>query len=155
MLVDIGAYCLMPNHFHLLVREKNEGGIQKFMLKLLTAYSMYFNKKNERTGSLFESRYKARHANTDDYLKYLFAYIHLNPVKIIDPEWKEKGITDHDGAKEYLDKYSYSSYMDFVGEKREEGVVLNKTAFPEYFDDFEEFDEYIKEWLVYPRSDLG
>ncbi|MBI5816846.1 MAG: transposase [Candidatus Yonathbacteria bacterium] len=51
-LVDIGAYCLMPNHFHLLVREKREGGISLFVKKLATGYSMYFNKKNDRIGKL-------------------------------------------------------------------------------------------------------
>src|SRR3990167_6058915 len=58
-LVSIGAYCLMPNHFHLLVREKTEGGISKFMSKLMTAYSMYFNKKNSRTGRLFQNTFQA------------------------------------------------------------------------------------------------
>src|SRR3989338_2657209 len=57
-LVDIGSYCLMPNHFHLLIREKMENGISLFMEKLSTAYSMYFNKKNERTGGLFEGTFK-------------------------------------------------------------------------------------------------
>ena len=53
-LVEIGAYCLMPNHFHLLLREKKQGGISLFMQKIITAYTMYFNKKYERTGSLFK-----------------------------------------------------------------------------------------------------
>jgi putative transposase len=149
-LVDIGAYCLMPNHFHFLIREKTEGGIQKFMTKLSTGYSMYFNKKNERTGALFESRYKVKHADTDEYLKYLFAYIHLNPVKMIDPEWKENGIADRVKAKEFLAKYGFSSYLDYMSDRnREEGVILNKQAFPEYFVDFKEFDEFINEWLDY------
>src|SRR5674476_643636 len=82
-LVDIGTYCLMPNHFHLLLREQQENGISLFMKKLLTAYSMYFNKKHNRTGGLFEGPFLARHADTDEYLKYLFSYIHLNPIKII------------------------------------------------------------------------
>src|SRR3989338_5254383 len=58
-LVDIGAYCLMSNHFHLLLHEKEEGGISIFMQKLITAYTMYFNKKYERTGALFAGRFKA------------------------------------------------------------------------------------------------
>lgn len=72
-LVDICAYCLMPNHFHLLLYEKNEGGISKFMQKLQTAYTMYFNKKNERSGALFQGTYKLSLADTDNYLKYLIA----------------------------------------------------------------------------------
>ncbi len=149
-LVDIGAYCLMPNHFHLIVRENQEGGISRFMKKLLTAYSMYFNKKHKRTGGLFEGPFKAKHADTDEYLKYLFAYIHLNPVKIIDPEWKENGITDRGKAKEYLSEYGFSSYLDYMSDtKREEGVILSKQAFPEYFTDIKEFDEFINEWMDY------
>src|SRR3989344_2009952 len=60
-LVEIAAYCLMPNHFHLLVRELEEGGISKFMQKLTTGYTMFFNKKYERSGSLFQGRFKATH----------------------------------------------------------------------------------------------
>ncbi|MCR4283756.1 MAG: transposase [Parcubacteria group bacterium] len=148
-LVDIGVYCLMPNHFHILVREKTEGGITKFLGKLSTGYSMYFNKKNERTGKLFEGVFKATHVDNDEYLKYLFAYIHLNPVKLIDPEWKEKGISDIEKTKEYLNSYKYSSYLDYIGQNREEAVILNKSEFPEYFVDFKEFDDFISEWLKY------
>src|SRR3989344_5723193 len=93
-IVAIGAYCLMPNHFHLLLTPLVEGGISKFMLKLQTGYSMYFNIKNEREGSLFQGTYKATHAQDDEYLKYLYAYIHLNPAKLKDKEWKIKGAHD-------------------------------------------------------------
>lgn len=155
-LVDIGTYCLMPNHFHLLLKEKKEGGISRFLEKMLTGYSMYFNKKYGRTGPLFEGRFKAQHADTDEYLKYLFAYIHLNPVKMIDPEWKENGITDCAKVKEYLEEYDFSSYLDYVSDQnREEELILNKSEFPEYFNSFKEFDEFINEWLNYPRAALG
>ncbi len=149
ILVDIGPYCIMPNHFHILVREKVEGGLTKFMSKLATSYSMYFNKKNKRSGVLFEGKFKAKHANTDEYLKYLFAYIHLNPVKIIDPEWKKNGIADRDGAKKYLAEYTYSSYLDYMGTNRIEGKILNRDAFPEYFGEFKEFSQFIEEWLSF------
>ncbi|MEK7538557.1 MAG: transposase [Patescibacteria group bacterium] len=154
-LVDIGAYCLMPNHFHMLLREKNEGGISRFVEKLLTAYSMYFNKRNERTGRLFENSFRATHVDSDEYLKYLFAYIHLNPVKIIDPKWKENGIKNRSVAQEYLSAYSYSSYLDYLGQERSERHILNKQAFPEYFAQSQEFDSFISEWLNYPRVTLG
>ena len=87
-LVDIGAYCIMSNHFHLLVHERIENGISLFMQKLSTAYTMYFNKRYERSGALFQGRFKAKHLDSDNYLKYIFAYIHLNPVEIIDNGWK-------------------------------------------------------------------
>ena len=154
-IVAIGAYVLMGNHFHLLARETAEYGISKFLNKVLTSYSSYFNKKYKRTGRLFEGTFKAKHIDSDEYLKYIFAYIHLNPVKMIDPEWKEGGIADQEVAKKYLEKYGYSSYLDYVGIKREESAILSKDAFPEYFRDFREFDEFISEWLNYPRGPLG
>src|SRR3989339_783003 len=80
-LVAIGAYCLMPNHFHLLLTPLVNGGISKFMLKLQTGYSMYFNKKNERVGALFQGVFKSQYINEDKYLRYIYAYIHLNPAK--------------------------------------------------------------------------
>ncbi len=70
-LVSIGAYCLMSNHLHLLLREEEESGISLFMQKVSTAYTMYFNRKYKRTGSLFAGRFKAQHAGNDNYLKYL------------------------------------------------------------------------------------
>ena len=133
-LVDIGAWCLMPNHFHLLIREKTESGISTFMKKLLTSYSMYFNKKYHRTGSLFEGPFKAKHLDYDQYLKYQFTYIHLNPIGIVDSGWKEKRIEDKKKAKTFLDNYKYSSYSDYGGGKRLERNILNKEAFPEYFE---------------------
>jgi len=91
-LVNIVTYCLMSNHFHLLIYEKTEGGISKFMQKVTTAYTMYFNKSKQRTGALFQGKFKAKHASiNDNYLKYLVAYIHLNPIKLIDAQWKENG----------------------------------------------------------------
>ena len=148
-IVGIGAYCLMPNHFHLLLYEKKEGGISAFMQKVLTAYSTYFNKKYERSGSLFEGVFKATHADTDEYLKYLFSYIHLNPVKIIEPKWKENGIANRRVAKKYLAGYSHSSYHDYMGVEREEGKILNKEAFPQYFVEFKDFSQFIDEWLSF------
>lgn len=148
-LVDIVAYCLMPNHFHLLVREKEEGGIAKFMGKLSTGYSMYFNKKNDRSGALFEGRFKAKHIDMDEYLKYLFAYIHLNPVKIIDPIWKENGIQNRVAAQDYLSRYGYSSYLDWKGELRLESKILNREAAPEYFTTAKDFDDFVNDWLLF------
>ena len=73
-LVDIRAYCLMPNHFHLLLDYKKEGGISFFMQKLLTAYSKYYNSKKKRSGSLFGGNFKATHLNMDEYLQYIYSY---------------------------------------------------------------------------------
>lgn len=151
-LVDIGAYCLMDNHYHLLVRERIENGISFFMQRLSTAYSMYFNKKYNKTGSLFAGRFKAKHLDSDEYLKYMFAYIHLNPIKMIDKNWKEKGITNKDKSEKYLNHYWYSSYLDYSGKSRIEGCILNKKSFPKYFDSAHDFEFYIKDWLILGRG---
>jgi putative transposase len=148
LLVDIGAFCLMPNHFHILITERTEGGISKFMQKLSTAYSMYYNKKYERTGSLFEGKFKSQHADTDQYLKYLFSYIHLNPIKLIQKDWKEKGIKNKKEAVGYLNSYFYSSYLDFVGEQRIQSKILNIKSFPKYFPNKTSFIKEIFEWLT-------
>lgn len=152
-LADIGCYCLMPNHFHLLLHESRENGITDFMRKLNTAYVMYFNKRHARTGKLFEGVFRAEHADTDEYLKYLFAYIHLNPVKFLEPEWKEKGLRDQVATRVFLEKYFYSSYNDYAAsDDREEAKILNRAAFPGYFQDTKEFKDHLNDWLNYNPS---
>ncbi len=154
-LVNIGAYCLMPNHFHLLINEKIDGGITKFLHKLTTGYTMYFNKKYDRVGPLLQGTFKAEHANSDEYLKYLFSYIHLNPIKLIDPLWKEAGIGDLESAQAFLNDYNYSSYLDYSSDfNRKVSVLLDKAAFPEYFSSIEEFMSNIKEWIIFNQPDL-
>ena len=150
-LISIGAYCLMSNHFHILISQLKEGGISKFMLKVNTAYSMYYNKKYKRSGSLFEGKFKAEHVNDDRYLKYLFSYIHLNPVKLIQKDWKEKGVIDKDETIKYLNKYKYSSFLDYIGEERVQNKILNRKNFPEYFPDRKSFLSEIFEWLNYNK----
>jgi len=148
-IVSIGAYCLMPNHFHILITEKEEGDISKFMQKLSTAYSMYYNKKYERNGGLFEGKFKSQHANTDRYLKYLFSYIHLNPIKLIDKEWREKGIKNIPLAINHLQNYKYSSYSDYLSKQSTQNLVLNVKDFPNYFSTKQVFRKEIFEWLSY------
>ena len=152
-LVDIGCYSEMPNHPHLLLKEKIEGGISKFMGKLLTAYSMYFNTKNERSGTFFVRPFRAQHIANDNHLKYLFAYIHLNPVSLIFPKWKEEGrMIDKKTAKDFLNKYSYSSYLEYLGKIRQEGKILNRKAFPEYFQGVKDFENCLDDWLTFSSS---
>jgi len=110
---------------------------------------MYFNSKFGRTGTLFEGRFKAKHVDSDEYLKYLFAYIHLNPVKLIDPKWKENGIQNRETAYDYLVNYMYSSYSDWKGNTRMESKILNREASPEYFNSSKDFDEFVNDWLMF------
>lgn len=142
--VDIGVFCLMSNHFHLLLYEKTKNGISQFMKKLLTAYSMYFNTKYERVGSLFEGPFKAKYIDSDPYLNWIFSYIHTNPVKLIEPNWKEDGIFDSAKVKDFIDDYKYSSYYDYFINNRPESTILNKEAFPNNFSHLNSFDDLVQ-----------
>jgi putative transposase len=147
-VVAIGAYCLMPNHFHILVNQLVDGGVTKFVNKLCTGYSMYFNKKYKRSGALFQGKFKAEHADIDEYLKYLYAYIHLNPVKLIDSKWKEEGIKDAVKAFDFAASFQYSSLSDYLGQKRDENKILDSKPFPEYFLTPNDIKNEVFEWLT-------
>jgi len=134
-LVSILGYCLMPNHFHLILYEGSEGGISKFMGKLLTAYSMYFNTKYERSGPLFTHPFKSEHISNESQYVYIFSYVHLNPISIIDKKWKENGIKNRKETEEFLKKYQFSSYQDFLSINRPESVILDFSKIPEYIKD--------------------
>ena len=139
----------MPNHFHLLVTPLIEGGISQFMGKLATGYSMYFNKKSERTGRLFEGTFKSIHVDSDQYLKYLFSYIHLNPVKLYKSDWREEGLQDKEKAFNYVKSFYYSSLRECVGIPRKEVVILDKSKFPVNFETEQKAKQEIFDWLNY------
>jgi len=151
-LVDIGAYVLMPNHFHILIRAKKGSDVSSFLQKLLTSYSAYFNKKYDRNGSLFQGKTKAMHASNDSYLQYLYTYIHLNPVKLIDVSWKENGLKDIKKTLTYLNSYPYSSYHEYSDTSRNEKVILNKAVFPAYFISPKEHLTELMSWLSYEEK---
>ena len=139
----------MPNHFHILVKEKIEGGISKFMLKVMTGYSMYFNKKYNRTGKLYEGVFKATHASTDTYLKYLYSYIHLNPAKLLDKNWRDNIKTDKKKLLGFCLDYAYSSIREY---RYQNFKITNPQSFPIYFKKFEEYKEELVEWLNFNQT---
>lgn len=104
--VKLLAYCLMPNHFHLLLKQESERGMTKLMRAVCTNYVMYFNKRYEREGPLFQSVYKAVLITRDDYLLHLSRYIHLNPFDLEKRDFNK------------LIDYSYSSYADYLGKRK-------------------------------------
>ena len=116
ILLEILAFCLMPNHIHLLVRQLVEGGISKFMKKF-GGYALYYNKKYKRKGHLFQDKFEAVHIKNNEQLKTAFVYIHTNPVAIIYPGWKEKGIKNAKRAIKYVENYRWSSYPDYLGQR--------------------------------------
>lgn len=126
-LVAIGAYCLMPNHFHLLIKEIIEGGIAAFMQKLGTAYTMYFNAKNERVGNLFMKPFRARHVGDDRYFQRVLEYIHCNPAELYEPGWKSGKVKDMRLLAKKLLEYPYSSLRSY--EKKTQNPILSREGF--------------------------
>lgn len=149
-LVDVGCWVLMPNHFHLAVKSIEENGISKFMRKLCTGYSVYFNQKYQRSGSLFQGKFKSEHIDNDVYLKYIFSYIHLNPIKIIPGEenWKEVGLKNKENVKNYIEKYEYSSFQDYIGKGRLYKSIISKDIFSDTNDNFSEMIDEVKDWML-------
>jgi len=148
LLVEIICFCLMPNHFHLILKQIQENGISKFLQKLGTGYTMYFNKKYERSGVLFQGTFKAIHIDKDEYFLPLSCYVHLNSLELIMPDWKEKGIQDLEEIKNFLEGYKWSSYPDYIGQKNFPSVI-NKDFLLNYFDGREkDYQRYIMEWAI-------
>lgn len=112
--IDLLGYCLMPNHFHLLLKQNTTDGMTKLLRRLCTSYSMYFNKKYERVGKLFQGAYKAAFIDRDEYLLHLSRYIHLNPV--VDKVTPCQGCETCTNAS----KYPFSSYSYYLGKKKAE-----------------------------------
>lgn len=115
LLVEILIFTLMPNHFHLLLKQKGENGIVKFMQKLGTGYSMYFNQKYERVGGLFQGRFKAVLVSEEAHFMYLPHYIHQNPISLIN--YGGSTSIDWRKAMEFLENYRWSSFPDYIGKK--------------------------------------
>ncbi|OGK75192.1 hypothetical protein A2575_00100 [Candidatus Roizmanbacteria bacterium RIFOXYD1_FULL_41_24] len=154
-IVAIGAYCLMSNHFHLLITPLVKGGIPKFMLKLQTAYSMYFNNKNKRSGALFQGVFKSQHLDSDEYLRYIYSYIHLNPAKLKDKNWKERKQKDFKTLREFIVNYKYSSIREYV---ENNFIIINPSFFPDYVKNYKSKDEFLKtmigDWLEFKDEEI-
>ena len=124
-LVAIACYSLMPNHFHIGFQEIEEGGSSKFLQKLGTSYSMYFNAKYKRVGGLFVGPCRSRHIATDRYFRHVAQYIHLNVAEIFDTAWKLGLAKNIKGLERRLSEFAFSSLRDYVGTPRPERAILN------------------------------
>ena len=98
---NLFAYCLMPNHFHLLIKQDTEIPVSKLITKVCTSYAKYFNKKYERVGQVFQDQFKAIKVEKDSYLLWLSAYIHQNP--------RVAGLVNN------LENWEWGSYLDYIG----------------------------------------
>ncbi|OGM26095.1 hypothetical protein A3D01_05020 [Candidatus Woesebacteria bacterium RIFCSPHIGHO2_02_FULL_39_13] len=142
--IELITYCLMPNHFHLLLKQIENRTLESFMTSIITRYSMYFNKKYDRVGSLFQGPYKAVLITEDNYLLHLSRYIHLNPS-----EYKDRLASE------------YSSYADYLGLRKtrwiKPDVVLNFFNKPvaQEFIKINNYKDFVEKYKKDPAEILG
>lgn len=108
--IELLAFCLMPNHFHLLAYNITEKGLPNLMRRTMTAYSMYFNKRYKRVGTLFQDTYKASRITEEPYLMHISRYIHLNPQDL----------------NQSFEEYPYSSYTYYTGKRSAKWLNTDK-----------------------------
>jgi putative transposase len=149
-LIDILAFTLMPNHFHLFVREKEEKGISKLMHRVCMGYSRYFNLKNERKGNLWQGAFAAKSIDEQSYFIHIMSYIHLNTLDGFNPEWRKGKINNWREAESKMRNYAWSSYGYYRTGKDESGIMrlilTQPDWFPEYFPTHKSFENNIHLW---------
>ncbi|MBI3103793.1 transposase [Candidatus Daviesbacteria bacterium] len=138
-LVQILAFCFMPNHVHFLIKEIRDHGITKFMRIFQNSYAKYFNTRTERTGSLFQSMFKAVRILTDEQLLHVARYIHLNPVTA----FILKDI-------EELSNYQWSSYPIYIG--KQTSNIISTDEILSFFATKDKFIEFTKDQIDYQRK---
>ena len=146
LLVSILAFCLMPNHYHLFLQSLVKGGISLFMKKLNGGYVQYFNKRHERTGTLFERKYKSVLVDSQAHFIHLPYYIHLNPLDLITPEWRQRKLNDYKKAIDFLSSYRWSSHLDYLGQKNFPSVT-QRDFLLEVFGGEKGYEKSLKSWL--------
>lgn len=138
-IVQLLAFCLMPNHVHFLIKEVEDGGISRYMSNFQNSYAKYFNLKNDRTGSLFQTRFKAVRIETDEQLLHVTRYIHLNPLT----SFIIRDISQ-------LENYLWTSFSIYLGKQHlncvETSFILN------YFRSLEEFITFTYDQVSYQRE---
>lgn len=152
-LVDIHAFCLMRNHYHLLVSERVEGGIPLFMKKLNMGYTKYFNEKYERSGALWQGKYRKQHIARDAHFLYIPYYIHLNPLDYTHPEWRKGEVVHPKSALEVLEKYRWSSHLDYLGIRNFPSLIRQDVLKP-FLEDRAEYQRTIGEIISSPNLAL-
>lgn len=147
LLVEILAFCLMPNHFHLLLRQIKNQGISQFMRKL-GGYATYINKKYDRVGHLYQGRFRAVHIKGEEQLKNAFVYIHTNPIDLVEPGWKEGGIKRHKEVIKFLENYRWSSYLDYLGKKNFSSVT-SREFLNRVLGNQDGCRQFVESWILY------
>lgn len=149
LLVEILVFTLMPNHFHLILRQKKEEGIVKFMQKLGSGYASYFNRKYKRVGSLFQGRFKAVYINKEAYFSWLPFYIHTNSLDL----FNYGSSTSIDEKINFLKEYRWSSFPDYIGEKNFPSLTSRKFIL-DFFGGEKKYLEQTKQWVKEKEKNL-
>ena len=136
--INLVAFCLMPNHYHLLIEILEDSFLQKAMQKFSTSYTKAINKSQNRVGHLFQGRYKSKLVPNNDYLLHLSRYIHLNPVK--------------SGLVKKPEDWLFSSYLDFVAKKKSK--FLNFEIITAQVQDYQKFVTSFQEEQNYYLKDM-
>ncbi|MCL5011265.1 MAG: transposase [Patescibacteria group bacterium] len=147
LFVEILAFCLMPNHIHLLLKQLKDNGISEFMKKL-GGYVSYFNLKHKRKGHLFQDKFKEVYIEDEEQLKTAFVYVHTNPASLIEPGWKEKGIKDLHKTIDFIENYKWSSYADYIGGKNFPSLTSREFLL-EIMGGPERYKKFVDDWLGY------
>jgi len=134
LLVHIHAFCLMSNHYHLLLSPAIEDGIPLFMKKLNGGYAKYFNERYERSGALFQGKYKSVPIENDRHFMFIPFYIHFNPLDLKMKEWRESKLKNVHTALSHLEKYRWSSHLDYSN-KRNFPSLTQREFFTHYFEE--------------------
>lgn len=156
-VVNLHGWCLMKNHYHLLISETAEGGLTKFIRKLNIGYAKYFNEKYQRVGTLFQGRTKKVHITTDAHFLYILHYIHLNPLDFLRDAkgWRSGSVKNPQKALAHLAEYRWSSYLDYCGKKNFPSV-LSMELFADVFGDYQNvITEYIRDMQTEPFDSLS
>lgn len=146
-IIDLLAFTLMPNHFHLIIREIKEGGIASFMQKM-GGYVRYFNAQYNRVGPLFQGRYKAVEIKDEGQLRTTFVYVHTNPVELKEPEWKDLKVKNAKNAINWLGQYRWSSYHDYIGNPTFPDVT-QRDLFSKLYSSEKECRQAIDDWILF------
>lgn len=146
LLVNVHAFCLMPNHYHLMISPRTENGLSLFMKKINGGYARYFNERHKRTGTLFERRYKHILLKSHAHFIHLPYYIHLNPLDLIAPEWRERKMKNIKKAIGFLNSYRWSSHLDYAGQKNFPSVTQREFLL-EFFGGKKGYGSQIENWI--------
>lgn len=145
-LVDVLCYAIMPDHYHLLIREVKEKGITEFIRKCNISIAKYINKIKERRGTIFESRFKSKHIDSNEYLRHLSLYIHLNPLDFIaGKKWREHKLENWSQYKNKLSSYKWSSLSFFLN-NTPDNIISGHKIITSQFKNSGDYEFYLKSW---------